>query len=98
RLYMSQSTGKLARLAEGSAAASTGMETDANSVGAQARPLGIRLESVVRYLSILAGLGLSLVVIQQYRLENRTFFNVAALTAVGFGISALLPLAYRLPF
>lgn len=63
-----------------------------------ARPIGLRLEAVLRFAMLLAGLGLALLVIQQFHLENRTFFYVAALATGGFAVHALLPLVYRLPF
>jgi len=39
-----------------------------------------------------------LLVIYQFQLESRTFFNVMALGFAGFVVHALLPLPYRLPF
>jgi hypothetical protein len=43
-------------------------------------------------------LALTLLVISQFELENRTFFNVMLLAAAGFVVHALLPLKYRLAF
>jgi D-alanyl-lipoteichoic acid acyltransferase DltB (MBOAT superfamily) len=43
-------------------------------------------------------LGLVLLVVRQFQLESRTFFNVMVLGTAGFVIHALLPLRYRLPF
>ena len=49
---------------------------------------------------LLTGLQLALVllVLHQFQLESRTFFNVMLLGAAGFVIHAFLPLRYRLPF
>ena len=73
-------------------------ESRVTTLNAPSRPIGLRLEGVLRFALLLAGLGLALLVIQQFHLENRTFFYVAALAAGGFAVHALLPLAYRLPF
>ena len=49
--------------------------------------------------AVVAGLlVLALVVIYQFRLESRTFFNVMAIASAGFVVHALLPLRFRLPF
>lgn len=50
------------------------------------------------YAAVVAQLLLALLVIQQFRLESRTFFNVSALTFGGFAVHALLPLRFRLAF
>src|SRR4030095_16073873 len=52
----------------------------------------------LRLTALCVQLALVLLVVQQYQLESRTFFNVMVLGAVGFVINALLPLQYRLPF
>jgi hypothetical protein len=39
-----------------------------------------------------------LLVIQQFQLESRTFFQIMLLGGVGFLVHSLLPLPYRLPF
>ena len=55
----------------------------------QVRPLGtIALVS--------SQLALTLMVIHQFQLESRTFFNVMLLASVGFVVHALSPLDYRL--
>ena len=41
---------------------------------------------------------LALVVIRQFQIESRTFFNVMVLATIGFVVHALLPLQYRLSF
>ena len=43
-------------------------------------------------------LALILLVIQQFHIESRTFFNVMVLGAAGFVVHGLLPLRHRLPF
>lgn len=60
--------------------------------------IAVRSEPILRFVSLVVGLGLAVLLIQQYRIENRTFFYVAALAGVGFAVHALLPLAYRLFF
>src|SRR5688572_26333724 len=43
-------------------------------------------------------LAMALLVIHQFQLESRTFFNVMLLGAAGFVVHALLPLPFRLSF
>ena len=50
----------------------------------------------MRLAMVCVQLGLVLLVIYQYQLESRTFFNVMALGFAGFVVHALLPLQYRL--
>jgi D-alanyl-lipoteichoic acid acyltransferase DltB (MBOAT superfamily) len=61
-----------------------------------------RVASQLRALGAIAmvscQLVLVLLVINQFQLENRTFFNVMLLGTVGFVVHALLPMQYRLPF
>src|SRR5262249_7635079 len=47
---------------------------------------------------VLVQLALAAVVIREFQLESRTFFNVFVLASVAFGVHALLPLQYRMPF
>jgi D-alanyl-lipoteichoic acid acyltransferase DltB (MBOAT superfamily) len=58
----------------------------------------IRVQDAMRLAMICVQLGLALLVIFQYQLESRTFFNVMAVGFTGFFVHALLPLQYRLPF
>jgi hypothetical protein len=52
-----------------------------------------------QFVTILAQLGLLVLVIRQYALENQAFYhNVMLLTLYGFVIHYFLPLRYRLPF
>src|SRR6266576_1417999 len=53
-------------------------------------------QDAMRLAMVCVQLGLVLLVIYQYQLESRTFFNVMALGFVGFVVHALLPLQYRL--
>lgn len=60
------------------------------------------LATTARHLGSVALVGaqllLALLVIRQFQIESRTFFNVMLLGTVGFVIHALLPMRYRLPF
>jgi D-alanyl-lipoteichoic acid acyltransferase DltB (MBOAT superfamily) len=47
---------------------------------------------------ILAQLLLALLVVRQFQIESRTFFQVMVLATAGFVIHALLPLSYRFSF
>src|SRR3982751_2921426 len=70
----------------------------ASTLGTTAPTISVRAEPILRFLSLVLGLGLAVLLIQQYRLENRTLFYIAVLAAAGFAVHALLPLAYRLLF
>jgi len=70
----------------------------ASTLGTSAPAISVRAEPILRFASLVLGLGLAVLLIQQYRLENRTLFYIAALAAAGFAVHALLPLAYRLLF
>jgi D-alanyl-lipoteichoic acid acyltransferase DltB (MBOAT superfamily) len=54
--------------------------------------------TLARLLPVLVQLVLVLLLIQQYQIESRTFFQISVLTVAGFVVHSLLPLAYRLPF
>lgn len=55
--------------------------------------------SVGRFLSVVVQLGLLVLVIRQYHLEDKAFYsNVLLLTFFGFLIHYALPFHYRLPF
>ena len=69
-----------------------------STLGTSAPAIAVRSDAVLRFVSIVLGLGLAVLLIQQYRIENRTFFYVAALAGAGFAVHALLPLSYRLLF
>jgi hypothetical protein len=56
------------------------------------------LRNVGRVSLITIQLALALLVIRQFQLETRTFFNVMLLIGAGFVVHALLPLQYRLAF
>lgn len=64
----------------------------------------VRENATVRWLEaawllgLVAQLALVLLVVWQFQLENRTFFRVLAVAAVGFPIHAALPIAYRQRF
>jgi hypothetical protein len=47
---------------------------------------------------VAAQLVLALLVIRQFQIESRTFFNIGVLGACGFLLHAMLPIRYRLPF
>ena len=70
----------------------------ATTLSPSAPTITVRSELVLRFVSLVFGLGLAVLLIQQYRIENRTFFYVAALAGAGFAVHALLPLSYRLLF
>src|ERR1700674_5174161 len=55
-----------------------------------------RAQDAMRLAMVCVQLGLVLLVICQYQLESRTFFNVMALGFAGFVVHALLQLQYRL--
>ena len=67
---------------------------------APAPPAGVTIRTAE--LGAVAGIALQLalvlLVVREYQLESRTFFNVMLLGAVGFVIHALLPLRLRLSF
>ena len=71
--------------------ATDAVEVSAPGVASQVRALG-----TIALIS--CQLVLVLLVINQFQLENRTFFNVMLLGTVGFVVHALLPLQYRLTF
>src|SRR5690606_4786632 len=52
----------------------------------------------VRFATILAQLGLLLVLVQRFSIENEAFFRLAVLTVAGFAVHYFLPLNRRLPF
>src|SRR5437879_137796 len=62
------------------------------------RPSAERMgaQDAMRLAMVCVQLALVLLVIYQYQLESRTFFNVMALGFAGFVVHALLPLQYRL--
>ncbi|HEX6136129.1 MAG TPA: hypothetical protein VF059_00575, partial [Casimicrobiaceae bacterium] len=47
---------------------------------------------------VLAQLGIVVLVLRQFQIESAAFLRVALLAFAGFGVHALLPLRYRLPF
>lgn len=61
--------------------------------------LALEPQSLAKFLSIAFQLGLLVLVIHQYQLENRAFTRfIMPLTFGGFVIHHFLPLRYRLPF
>jgi hypothetical protein len=56
------------------------------------------VQNGMRFAMVCVQLGLALLLIFQYQLESRTFFNVMAVGFAGFVVHALLPLQYRLSF
>ncbi|WP_157979448.1 hypothetical protein [Rhodoferax ferrireducens] len=80
------------------------MGTGLNSAAAVTAPKSIPIAAPMslpdagRLLWLCLQLGLVLLVIYQFQLESRTFFNVMALGFAGFVVHALLPLPHRLPF
>ncbi|MEP6619271.1 MAG: hypothetical protein ABJE47_08150 [bacterium] len=68
--------------------------TDTDSTGKPA----FGMPALMKVGSILLQLALAALVIRQFELENRTFFNVFLLSAVAFPVHALLPARYRLSF
>jgi D-alanyl-lipoteichoic acid acyltransferase DltB (MBOAT superfamily) len=58
----------------------------------------IDFQKILRLAACCFQLALILLVIREYQLESRTFFNVMALAACGFVVHALLPMQHRLPF
>jgi D-alanyl-lipoteichoic acid acyltransferase DltB (MBOAT superfamily) len=72
--------------------------SQATTLSQSAPTITVRSELILRFGSLVFGLGLAVLLIQQYRIENRTFFYVAALAGAGFAVHALLPLSYRLLF
>jgi hypothetical protein len=58
----------------------------------------VRWQGIVKLIPIVLQLALAALVIKQFQLESRTFYNVFLLTAVAFPIHALLPLKYRMAF
>jgi alginate O-acetyltransferase complex protein AlgI len=51
-----------------------------------------------QYSGIVLQLGLFLLVVRQFQIENPAFLRLALLTSIGFMVHALLPLRYRLSF
>ncbi|MEO5814749.1 MAG: hypothetical protein ABIT20_05670 [Gemmatimonadaceae bacterium] len=64
----------------------------------QTRSSAFRWQEIVKLVPILVQLALAALVIKQFQLESRTFYNVFLLAAVAFPIHALLPLKYRMAF
>lgn len=62
------------------------------------RPTQRRFRDDLRLIVLCVELALALVVIRQYQLESRTFFNVMLLAFGGFVVHALLPWRFRLSF
>ncbi|MEP6732952.1 MAG: hypothetical protein ABJE10_20080 [bacterium] len=60
--------------------------------------MGVRWQELAKLVPILVQLALAALVIRQFQLENRTFYNVFLLAAVAFPIHAALPLKLRMPF
>jgi hypothetical protein len=56
-----------------------------------------QLRRLPEFLGIAVQLALALLVIEQFEIENRTFFHVALLAVGGFLVSAALPVRLRLP-
>ncbi len=56
------------------------------------------LRGLMKYLGVALQLGLLLLVVREFQLENTAFIQLVALTLVGFLINAILPLRLRLPF
>jgi hypothetical protein len=54
--------------------------------------------TVVRFLIVLAQLGLLTLVLRQFQIEGGAFIRLALLAFAGFAIHAWLPLRFRLPF
>lgn len=73
------------------AAAATKLESDVASARADRREL-------LAILSIAAQLALGVVVVREFQLESRTFYDLMMLLAGGFVVHALLPLRARQPF
>ena len=61
-------------------------------------PVSVPWADARKLLGLTAQLGLALLVIYRFRVENRAFYNVALLAAGGFLVHAMLPLKARLPF
>lgn len=61
--------------------------------------LSVDRVKVAQFLTVLAELGLLVLVIRQFELENQAFYhNILLLTFYGFLIHHFLPARYRLPF
>lgn len=58
----------------------------------------VRWQEIVKLLPIVLQLALAALVIKQFQLESRTFYNVFLLAAVAFPIHAVLPLKSRMAF
>jgi D-alanyl-lipoteichoic acid acyltransferase DltB (MBOAT superfamily) len=78
-------------------AGSTVSPPESNSAAVPAPGVADRVWSLGTIALISCQLILVLLVINQFQLENRTFFRVMLLSTVGFVVHALLPLHYRLP-
>ena len=77
---------------------STAAEIPVTLAPASAAGVGIRRAELLTVVTISLQLALVLLVVREYQLESRTFFNVMVLGAVGFVSHALLPLRLRLSF
>src|SRR5262245_40941669 len=63
--------------------------------------VGVTLQGgigVREFLSIIVQLGLLMLVLRQFQIENSAFLQLALLTFAGFVVHAVLPMPYRLPF
>jgi D-alanyl-lipoteichoic acid acyltransferase DltB (MBOAT superfamily) len=59
---------------------------------------GSRGAELIRLAFVTLQLGLLVLLIRQFQIENETFFKLIQLTFAGFVVHALLPMRFRLPF
>jgi hypothetical protein len=76
---------------------------DVSRAGKSAIPkrVGVTLQGgieVREFLIIIVQLGLLMLVLRQFQIENSAFIRLALLTFAGFVVHAVLPMPYRLPF
>jgi hypothetical protein len=75
-----------------------GVETVSTITTKIPQALSLDVSRLLRYGAILAQLGVILVVMRQFGIENAAFREVAALAFAGFAIHYFLPQTYRLTF
>jgi D-alanyl-lipoteichoic acid acyltransferase DltB (MBOAT superfamily) len=72
--------------------------TATEALGAHSAIVVSRIRALGTVALVSCQLVLVLLVVNNFQLENRTFFNILVLSTAGFVIHALLPLQYRLLF
>ena len=87
-----------ARSSAAAVSASTMSPTTSEAPAVSASSAALQVREVGTIALISSQLVLVLLVINQFQLESRTFFNVMLLGTAGFVVHALLPLQYRLSF